>query len=205
MAQEIQNLADCNNIQGFYDALKALYGPRKRAIVPVRSADGSMLFKGRHEILARWANHFESLFNHTNPADLHILDNLPDLPPTKHLDTPPLYSELRQAIAGLKNNKCAGPDGIPAEVFKHGGYKTSGNMGPSHGIGRMLTSWSFKSRKETEQSAVTAVEYPSSPSQGKSWPSSCSADWLSTSRNLCFRKLSVASGSPDPQQTWFLS
>ncbi len=34
-SQEIQNLADCNNIQGFYDALKALYGPRKRAIVPV--------------------------------------------------------------------------------------------------------------------------------------------------------------------------
>ncbi len=121
-AQEIQNLADCNNIQGFYDALKALYGPRKRAIVAVRSADGSTLFKDRHEILACWANHFESLFNHTNSADLHILDNLPDLPPTKHLDTLPLYSELRQAIAGLKNNKCAGPDGIPAEVFKHGGY-----------------------------------------------------------------------------------
>ena len=39
-----------------------------------------------------------------------------------HLDTPPLYSEIRQAIAGLKNNKSAGPDGIPAEVFKHGGY-----------------------------------------------------------------------------------
>ncbi len=89
-SQEIQNLADCNNIQGFYDALKALYGPRKRAIVPVRSADGSTLFKDRHKILARWANHFESPFNHTNPADLHILDNLPDLLPTKHLDTPPL-------------------------------------------------------------------------------------------------------------------
>jgi len=26
-AQEIQNLADCNNIQGFYDAIKALHGP----------------------------------------------------------------------------------------------------------------------------------------------------------------------------------
>ncbi len=156
-AQEIQNLADCNNIQGFYDALKVLYGPRKRAIVPVRSADGSTLFKDRHEILARWANHFEGLLNHTNPADPHILDNLPDLPPTKHLDTPPLYSELRKAIAGLKNNKCAGPDGIPAEVFKHGGYiltrrlhlliQTSGNMGPSHKIWRMLTSWSYTSKR----------------------------------------------------------
>lgn len=121
-AQEIQNLADCNNTQGFYDAIKALYGPRKQAIAPVRSADGSTLLKDRHEILARWANHFETLLNQTNPVDPHILDNFPDLPPAINLDTPPLYSETRKAIAGLKNNKCAGPDGIPAEVFKHGGY-----------------------------------------------------------------------------------
>ena len=57
-----------------------------------------MLFKDRHEILVHWANHSESLFNHTNPVDPHILDNLPDLPLITHLDTPPLYSELRQAI-----------------------------------------------------------------------------------------------------------
>ncbi len=65
-AQEIQNLSDYNNTQGFYDALKALYGPRKWAIAPVRLAEGS--FKDHHEILTRWANHFESLFNHTNPG-----------------------------------------------------------------------------------------------------------------------------------------
>ncbi|KAK0152198.1 LINE-1 retrotransposable element ORF2 protein [Merluccius polli] len=51
-AQEIQNLADCNNTQGFYDAIKALYGPRKRAFAPVRSADRSTVFKDRQEILA---------------------------------------------------------------------------------------------------------------------------------------------------------
>ncbi|KAL1255533.1 hypothetical protein QQF64_013594 [Cirrhinus molitorella] len=121
-AQEIQNLADCNNTQGFYDALKVLFGPRKWAIAPVRSADGTTLFKDRHEILARWANHFESLYNYTNPVDPHILDKLPDLPPIMPLDTPPLYFELQQAIAGLKNNKGTGPDGIHAEVFKHGGH-----------------------------------------------------------------------------------
>ncbi len=120
--EEIQDQADCNNIKGFYDASKALYGPRKQAIAPVWSADGSTLFKDRHKILAQWGNHFEGLLNHTNPADPHILDNMPELPPAKHLGTPPLYSELRQAIAGLKNNKCAGLDGIPAEVFKLGGY-----------------------------------------------------------------------------------
>ena len=121
-AHEIQNLADCNNTQGFYDGIKALYGPRKRSIAPVRSDDGSTLYKDRQEILSRWASHFETLLNHNNPIDPHILDTLPDLPPLMHLDTPPQYSETRQAIRSLKNNKSPGPDGIPAEVFKRGGY-----------------------------------------------------------------------------------
>ncbi|XP_061574023.1 uncharacterized protein LOC133440720 [Cololabis saira] len=74
----------------------------------------------RPEILGRWANHFETLLNHANPVDLHILDGLPDLPPVEHLDSPPQFCETRQAIRDLKNNKSAGPDGIPAEVFKNG-------------------------------------------------------------------------------------
>ncbi|CAM4548073.1 unnamed protein product [Leuciscus chuanchicus] len=95
-------------------------------------------------------NTWWSLFNHTNPVDPHILDNLPDLPPTMHLDTPPLYSELRQAIAGQKNKKSVGSDGIPVEVFKHRGYTLTRRLllliqniwdtGPSHRTGRMLTS-----------------------------------------------------------------
>lgn len=121
-AEEIQRMADCNNSQGFYDAIKTLYGPRKRAIAPVRSADGSTLLKDRHEILTRWANHFETLLNLNNPVDISILDNIPDLSLVTHLNNPPQFLETRQAIASLKNNKSAGPDGIPAEVFKHGGY-----------------------------------------------------------------------------------
>lgn len=92
-AQEIQNLADCNYTQGFYDAIKAFYSPRKRAIAPVRSADDSTLFKDQdQEILACWTNQFESLLNHTNPVDPHILDNLLDRPLIMSLDTPPSYS-----------------------------------------------------------------------------------------------------------------
>lgn len=121
-AQEIQHLADINNTQGFYDAIKALYGPRKRTVAPVRSADVSTLFKDRHEILDCWTDHFSTLLNHTNPVDPHIPDKLPDLPTLTHLDNPPQYSETRQAIRSLKNNKSVVPDGILAEMFKHGGY-----------------------------------------------------------------------------------
>ena len=39
-----------------------------------------------------------------------------------HLDDPPALYEIRAAVKGLKNNKAAGPDGIPGEVFKYSGY-----------------------------------------------------------------------------------
>jgi len=40
-------------------------------------------------------------------------------------------------VKGLKNNKAAGPDGLPAEVFKHGGYLLK------HRLHRFITStWS---------------------------------------------------------------
>lgn len=113
-AQEIQNLADINNTQGFYDAIEALYGHRKQTVAPARSAVRSTLFKDRHKILGRWANHFDTLLNHTNPVDPHILDKPPFLPT--------INSETRLAIRSLKNSRSAGPDGIPAEVFKHGGF-----------------------------------------------------------------------------------
>jgi len=44
------------------------------------------------------------------------------LPIIPQLDHPPAFYEVEVAIKGLKNNKSAGPDGIPAEVFKHGGH-----------------------------------------------------------------------------------
>ena len=34
-------------------------------------------------------------------------------------ETPPLRSEIRRAIRQLSNGKAAGPDGVPAELFKH--------------------------------------------------------------------------------------
>ena len=36
--------------------------------------------------------------------------------------TRPALHEIERAIKALKNNKAAGPDGIPGEIFKYGGY-----------------------------------------------------------------------------------
>ena len=121
-AQEIQGYADTNNIHCFYNATKTIYGPRKYNITPVRSADGSVLYKEKDQIVTRWAEHFDNLLNHVNSSNPTILDTLPNLPQIQILDNPPAFSEVLGAIKGLKNNKSPGPDGIPGEIFKKGGY-----------------------------------------------------------------------------------
>jgi len=50
------------------------------------------------------------------------VDLIPQLPIIPQLDHPPAFYEVEVAIKRLKNNKSAGPDGIPAEVFKQGGH-----------------------------------------------------------------------------------
>ena len=45
LAREIQGYADSNNMQKFYESTKRLYGPTKRAIMPVRTTDGQTLIR----------------------------------------------------------------------------------------------------------------------------------------------------------------
>jgi len=58
--------------------------------------------------------------NGVNPTDPALADLIPQFPVTPQLDDPPALHEVEVAVKGLKNNKVAGPDGLPAKVFKHG-------------------------------------------------------------------------------------
>ncbi len=127
-AHEIQGYADTNNSQAFYDAIKSLCGPQKRRITPIRSTDGTILHKDKQGILERWAEHFNTLLNQNNPTDPTVLQRLPKLPPAHELDDPPRFSEVLAAVRSLKDNKSAGPDGIPAEALKNGGYLLTKNL-----------------------------------------------------------------------------
>lgn len=121
-AQEIQSYADRYDMHNFYDAIKSTHGPRTHTVCPLRTADESSLIKDQALIVQRWGEHFEALLNQQAPTDFSVLEELPTLPTIQSLDIPPSFSEVHAAIRALKNNKSPGPDSIPAEILKQGGY-----------------------------------------------------------------------------------
>jgi len=116
-ASEIQSYADTNDTQKFYEAIKATYGPSHHSVHPVRSKDGNTPIKDQQGILARWAEHLGDLLNHISSTDPSFIDLLLQLPPIPELDHLQDFHEVHTAIKGLKNNKSAGPDTLPAEVL----------------------------------------------------------------------------------------
>jgi len=103
---------------------------------PVRAKDGVTFIKDQSKILSRWTEHLRELHNcrPINPTHSTFIDLIPQLTIIPDLDQLPTFHEVCVAVKGLKNNKAAGPDGLPAEVFKHGGYLLK------HRLHRFITS-----------------------------------------------------------------
>ena len=124
LAAEIQGYADAGDLQNFHTALKQVYGPSDRSLAPVRSRDGRTLHTDKNEIISRWKEHYSVLLNTDNPSDPQLLNLIPQRDTASHMDSLPTLEEVEHAVASLKNRKSPGVDGIPAEVWKHGGPTT---------------------------------------------------------------------------------
>ena len=120
-AVELQRAADSNNMKGFYNGLKEVWGPKKKGPVQLKSTDGMETFSDSKRVVARWSEHFQKLLNVPGDIDHEALDNIPQRITKTSLDEIPTMDEMARAIASLKDGKAPGGDGIPAEVWKHGG------------------------------------------------------------------------------------
>ncbi|XP_076049523.1 uncharacterized protein LOC143030250 [Oratosquilla oratoria] len=120
-AQELQSLADTHNTHEFFKAAKTMDGPSTVGPVPLRTKDGSTLLKDKRKIKTRWEEHFSELFNNDSPVDETIFGEIPQHPIHHDLADAPQLPEVVKSIKQLKYHKSAGPDGIPAEIFKCGG------------------------------------------------------------------------------------
>ncbi|BHF79472.1 hypothetical protein SprV_0702259200 [Sparganum proliferum] len=108
-AEEIQGYADRNEWKNFFSAIKAVYGPRGRALL-LSSAP-----------TAHWAEHFRGVLNRPSAISDAAIDRLPQVETNADLDLPPSLQETIRAVQQLSSRKAPGSDAILAEVYKHGG------------------------------------------------------------------------------------
>ena len=124
----LQIPADRNHTKGFYSGLKEVWGPKKKGPVHLKSTNGMETFSDNKRVVARWSEHFQKLLNVPGDIDHEALDNIPQRITKTSLVEIPTMAKKARAIAGLKDGKAPGGDGILAEVWKHGGDKLSSRL-----------------------------------------------------------------------------
>ncbi|XP_076047240.1 uncharacterized protein LOC143028756 [Oratosquilla oratoria] len=120
-ACEIQQLADANDTRDFFNAVKEIYGPSTHGQAPLKSKDGTTILKIDTKLGDRLKENFEDLLNHKVAIDRNVLNMIPKEAKEDSLAQILSLDEVRNTIKAMKNNKAAGPDGIPAEIYKFGG------------------------------------------------------------------------------------
>ena len=120
-AHETQTAADKRDYKSLYQNLKAIYGPKHRKYPSVKSNDGKTLITDPSGILNRWVEHFDSVLNNPSDFDWSVLDGIPQWEVNTGLADPPTLKEVEDSVRQLTSGKAAGPDGIPPDVYKHGG------------------------------------------------------------------------------------
>ena len=109
---ELQRAADSNNMKGFYNGLKEVWGPKKKGSVQLKSTSGMETFSDSKRVVARWSEHFQKLLNVPGDIDHEALDHIPQRIIKTSLDEIPTIDEMTRATAGLKDGKAPGGDGI---------------------------------------------------------------------------------------------
>ena len=120
-AVEIQGYADSHMSREFYAATRTIYGPTQRHTAPLRSKDGTTLIKDKEGILCRWKEHFNDLLNRDSHVEADSFNNVPSVSLREELDDVIHIEEALKVVKQVKCNKASGGDGIPAEVYTHGG------------------------------------------------------------------------------------
>ena len=119
-ATELQAAADVRDYKTFYQGLKAVYGPSYKVSAAIKSKEGVLLTEPA-QILDRWAEHFKGVLNQDSEFDLTVLQDIPQWDTKQSLDALPTLEEVLKSIKQLTCGKAAGEDGIPPDVYKHGG------------------------------------------------------------------------------------
>ena len=120
-AAEVQAAADRRDAKSLYQGLKAVFGPKKSSYPSVKSKNGKSVITDPDKILDRWVEHFDEVLNQPSGFDSSVLNDIPQWETNHKLDEEPTLTEVEISIKQLASGKAAGADGIPPDIYKHGG------------------------------------------------------------------------------------
>ena len=122
-AKKLQDMSDKHGLHGLYTRLEAICGPKSNEVGPVLSADGCQLYTNIEDITARWKEHFCNLLNQQGEADPRACHKKEQRETKEELSDPITGDEGVKAIKSTRGGKALGQDGIPAELWRHGGLQ----------------------------------------------------------------------------------
>ena len=86
---ELKRAAAKSNMKGFYNGLKDVWEPKKKASVHLKSTDRMETFSDSKRVVARWSEHTQTLLNVPSDKNHEALDNIPQRITKKNLDEIP--------------------------------------------------------------------------------------------------------------------
>lgn len=117
IALEAEHASLRGNTRAVYSAVRQLSAEKMRTVANIKDANGSLL-TNTEEQLRRWREFFEvpnqPVASSSVPTPLNRRSIGRDI-----TTAAPSLSEVEVAISKLKNNKAAGPDNLPSELFKY--------------------------------------------------------------------------------------
>ena len=102
--------------------MRKLYGPKPRRLVQIYDRDRSKVLNQKIKILAALSNHANQLLNLPEDLKKAAKDRLKQQL-VQLLNDSPDINGFMSAICFIQNGKAPDRDGIPSEVWKHGGLK----------------------------------------------------------------------------------
>nr|VZI15126.1 unnamed protein product [Spirometra erinaceieuropaei] len=120
-AEELQGYAGRNEWKKFFSSIKPAYGSPTKGTAPLLNADGSTLHTEKAQILQRWTEHVRGVLNRPSTNPDAAIARLPQVETNLDLDIPPSLQETIRAVQQISSAKAPGSDGIPAEIYRHGG------------------------------------------------------------------------------------
>ena len=116
--EAIEQGMEQGNSKQAYETLKKLTKTQQHKTTVIEDSKGELLTE-ETEVLNRWTEYCQELYNYQLQPDTSLLENAPRDRTAEPL--PILKEEVEQAVKSLKGGKSPGPDNIPAELLKHGG------------------------------------------------------------------------------------